>query len=118
MAHPIKIRINVTKILKDYIFEGKNGKYLDLVAWPNKNGTGQYGDTHFVSQDIPKEARAQGVQSPILGNLTLPEDEAPPARQQQPARRPATTTRKPPPGTIVYDEPSVADGMEEDSIFF
>lgn len=35
-----------------------------------------------------------------------------------PARRPATTTRKPPPGTIVYDEPSVADGMEDDPIPF
>jgi len=82
MARPIKIKINVTKILKEYIFEGKNGKYLNLVAWPNKNGTGQYGDTHFVSQDIPKEARDEGVQAPILGNLTLPEEEAPPPRQK------------------------------------
>lgn len=75
MARPIKIKINVTKILKEHIFEGKNGKYLNLVAWPNKNGTGQFGDTHFVSQDIPREAREQGVQAPILGNLTLPEEE-------------------------------------------
>ncbi len=34
MARPIKIKINVTRILKEYIFEGKNGKYLNLVAWP------------------------------------------------------------------------------------
>jgi len=87
MARPIKIKINVTKILKQYIFEGKNGKYLNLVAWPNKNGTGQFGDTHFVVQDLPKEARDEGIQAPILGNLTMPEDEAP-RQTARPAPRP------------------------------
>jgi hypothetical protein len=109
MARPIKIKINVTKILKEYIFEGKNGKYLNLVAWPNKNGTGQYGDTHFVSQDIPKEARDSGVQAPILGNLTLPEEEeAPPRQQTRPAHRP-NAPRRQPPGTIQYDEKDPGD---------
>jgi hypothetical protein len=75
MAKPIKIRINVKKILKKYIYEGKNGKYLNLVAWPNKNGQGQFGDTHFVTQDLPKDARDGGVQALIIGNLTLPEGE-------------------------------------------
>jgi hypothetical protein len=120
MARPIKIKINVTRILKEYIFEGKNGKYLNLVAWPNKNGTGQYGDTHFVSQDIPKEARDEGVQAPILGNLTLPEDEAP-ARQQPPQKRVIHQQAPPrlsPPGTIEYPEGPIADGMEDSDIPF
>jgi hypothetical protein len=117
MARPIKIKINVTRILKEYIFEGKNGKYLNLVAWPNKNGTGQYGDTHFVSQDIPKEARDEGVQAPILGNLTLPEDEAPARQQQRPAPRP-NAPRRSPPGTIEYPETPIADGMADDEIPF
>jgi hypothetical protein len=111
MARPIKIKINVTKILKDYIFEGKNGKYLNLVAWPNKNGTGQYGDTHFVSQDIPKEARDSGVQAPILGNLTLPEEEAAFRQQTRPAPRP-NAPRRQPPGTIQYDEPRPDTGED------
>lgn len=108
MARPIKIKINVTKILKEYIFEGKNGKYLNLVAFPNRNGTGQYGDTHFVSQDLPKEARDEGVQAPILGNLTLPEDEAPPRQQTRPAPR-TNAPRRQPPGTIQYEQPSYGD---------
>jgi len=117
MARPIKIKINVTKILKEYIYEGKKGKYLNLVAWPNKNGSGQYGDTHFVSQDIPKEARDAGVQAQILGNLTLPEDEAAPPRQQQrPA--PRQNSRPKPPGTIEYPAPQIEDGMEDDYIPF
>lgn len=107
MARPIKIKINVTKILKQYIFEGKNGKYLSLVAWPNKNGTGQFGDTHFVSQDLPKEARDEGIQAPILGNLTIPEDEAP-RQAARPAPRP----------NAARPAASAADGMEESEIPF
>lgn len=112
MARPIKIKVNVTKILKQYIFEGKNGKYLNLVAWPNKNGTGQYGDTHFVSQDLPKEARDEGIQAPILGNLTLPEDEAPPPRQQAARPAPRPNTARPAPSA------PIEDGMEDDDIPF
>ena len=115
MARPIKIKINVTRILKEYIFEGKNGKYLNLVAWPNKNGTGQFGDTHFVSQDLPKEAREQGVQAPILGNLTLPEEEAPPPPKGRETR--PNTTRRPQRGS--EPEPTTwKDQIDADDIPF
>ena len=114
MAQPIKIKINVTRILKEYLFEGKNGKYLDLVAWPNKNGAGQYGDTHFVVQDLPREARDKGEQGPILGNLTLPDDE-----QQQPRQKyqgDGRSERKPAPKR--EEEAPMRDGMEDDDIPF
>ena len=81
MARPIKLKINVTRILKDHLYAGKNGKYLDLVVWPNKNGPDQYGNTHFVCQELSKEARDAGEKGPIIGNLTLPADESPPQRQ-------------------------------------
>ena len=60
MARPIKLKINVTRILKEHLYEGKNGKYLDLVAWPNKNGPDQYGNTHMVCQELSREARDKG----------------------------------------------------------
>lgn len=75
MARPIKLKINVTRILKEHLYEGKNGKYLDLVAWPNKNGPDQYGNTHMVCQELSREARDKGERGPIIGNLTLPEEE-------------------------------------------
>lgn len=87
MARPIKLKINVTRILKDHLYAGKNGKYLDIVVWPNKNGPDQYGNTHFVCQELSKEARDAGEKGPIIGNLTLPEQEAPPARQAAPVRQ-------------------------------
>jgi hypothetical protein len=75
MARPIKLKINVKRILKDHLYEGKNGMYLDLVAWPNKNGPDQYGNTHMVCQELSREARDKGERGPIIGNLLLPEEE-------------------------------------------
>jgi len=94
MARPIKLKINVTRILKDHLYAGKNGKYLALVVWPNKSGPAQYGNTHFVCQELSKEARDAGEKGPIIGNLTLPEQEAPPARQTAPVRQQRQTTQQ------------------------
>lgn len=76
MPKPIVARINVTKILKQHLYDGKNGKYLNVAIFPNKNGKGQFGDTHFVTQEVSKEAREAGERGPIIGSLTMP-DEAP-----------------------------------------
>jgi hypothetical protein len=62
------IKINVTKIDKSALFDGKNGKYLDLVLFENKDGVDSYGNHGFVTQDIGKERRERGERGPILGN--------------------------------------------------
>jgi len=93
MARPIKLKINVTRILKEHLYEGKNGKYLDLVVWSNKNGPDQYGNTHFVCQELSKAARDAGEKGPIIGNLTLPVEETPPPRQAAPTRQQRQTTQ-------------------------
>jgi len=109
MAKPIKLKINVTRILKEHLYEGKNGKYLDLVVWPNKNGPDQYGNTHMVCQELGKAARDAGERGPIIGNLTLPENEEPaPAPKPNKYERSAKQSQA---------ESYTAD-MEEDSIPF
>jgi hypothetical protein len=60
--------INVSKIEKKYLFDGKNGKYLDLVFFENRDGKDQYGNDGFVTQGVPKVARDRGERGPILGN--------------------------------------------------
>ena len=62
------IKINVSKIDKDALYQGKNGKYLDLVLFENKDGVDQYGNHGFVVQDLPKSRRDAGEKGPILGN--------------------------------------------------
>ena len=113
MARPIKIKINVTRILKEHLFAGNNGNYLDLVAWPNKNGPDKHGNTHMVCQELNRAARDAGERGPILGNLLLPENEtpAPAAKPQQrpPARQQAQED---------YCTRPINDGMETDDIPF
>jgi hypothetical protein len=75
----------------------QNGSvYLSLEAVENKNGAGQYGDTHFVTEPTTKEERQSGMKLPIIGNgkewrdNPLQQQSRPAARteQRQPTREP------------------------------
>jgi hypothetical protein len=91
MANLIYIKIDVTKIDKARLFEGRNGaKYLDLVCVPTSNS--QYGDTHFITQSCSKEERQAGKKMPIIGNAK----EQPP-RQQRSDSTPFDGQKAPPP---------------------
>ena len=56
----IRAKINVSKILKDKLFKGEKGTYLDITLMENKDGTDQYGNDYMVVQDLGKEARERG----------------------------------------------------------
>jgi len=61
-------KIDVTKIDKARLFQGKNGaRYLDfaLIETPNN----QYGDSHMIVQSVSKDEREAGVKGNILGNI-------------------------------------------------
>jgi hypothetical protein len=77
--------INVTKIDKTALYEGKNGKYLSLVFFDSKEGPDQFGNDGFVTQDLGKERRMAGEKGPIIGNWKEVGTKAPtsaPARQE------------------------------------
>jgi hypothetical protein len=76
MSKPITISINLSKLDKRYFHEGKNGKYLNLAMFQNRDGAGTYGDTHYLVQDIPKEARDRGERGAIVGNAKVPDDDS------------------------------------------
>lgn len=92
------VKINVTRILKQHLFEGKAGKYLDLVLMENKDGPDQYGNDGFVIQGVSREARERGEKGPIIGNWRTVERKAPELKR----------TSKPSP------QPEPADGAPED----
>jgi len=62
------IRIDVTKIDKSAIYEGRSGKYIDVVMFDNREGADQYGNLGFVTQDLGKDRRLAGERGAILGN--------------------------------------------------
>jgi hypothetical protein len=67
------LNINVTKIDKGAIVQGKNGKYIDLALIANENDDAdQYGNHGFITQSISKERRDAGERGPIVGNFKLP----------------------------------------------
>jgi hypothetical protein len=100
MPNLLTIKIDVTKIDKARLFQGKNGaKYLDLVCIPSPND--KYGNTHFVTQSVTKEERQGGLKLPILGNAKemLPRDgyqDDAPAERSTPPRRSAPAPRQGP----------------------
>jgi len=68
MSIEFKAKIDVLKVLKQYLFQGKSGKYLDIVCFVNKDGKDKYENDGFIVQEISKEARQNGEKGPIIGN--------------------------------------------------
>lgn len=70
MAKLIAIKIDVTKIDKERLFQGKKGSYLDATVFLNDE-EGQYGDNGMITQSVSKEEREAGVKGNILGNVKI-----------------------------------------------
>jgi hypothetical protein len=81
----IKYKIDVTKIVKDLLYKGEKGTYLNGVFFDNKNGPGEYGDDGYIVQDISKEARERGEKGPIIGNWRHLQTKSTPAHKPAPA---------------------------------
>jgi hypothetical protein len=86
----ITLKIDVTKILKDEMYHStkpnpKNGGkcpvYLDCAVFANKDGQDDYGNTHYIVQNLSKETRAKDpkARGPIIGNAKVPVSAAKPA---------------------------------------
>ena len=87
---PKKAKIDVTKIVKEYLFKANSGAvYLDVVMWPSD---GKYGDDHMIVQDIPREKREAGEKGAILGNATLNDEEPAPKQEQSSSPTPEDDT--------------------------
>lgn len=68
----ISLKIDVTKIDKARLFAAQSGaKYLDMTTFVDLDNPGQYGDHGFISQNVSKEERQQGVKGEILGNAKV-----------------------------------------------
>ena len=81
---PIKFYLRLSQLDKARFFKAKNGDTCcAFVAWKNDKPS-DFGDTHTIRQ---QKAKDEDVKLPIVGNLTIPDDE-PPRRQAPPVSRP------------------------------
>ena len=67
----ISIKLDVTKIDKNRIFQGAKGKYIDLTTFIDTENPSTWGDHGFISQTVTKAEREQGIKTPILGNCKV-----------------------------------------------
>ena len=70
MSKIIGLNINLSKIDKSRIVDGKKGKYLDAVVML-RDQPDQYGNDGMIVQSISKEERDRGLQGEILGNCKI-----------------------------------------------
>lgn len=67
----ISISIDVSKIDKTKLIQGKKGMYMDLTTFIDLENPGPYGDHGFITQSLKEEEREQGMKNPILGNCKV-----------------------------------------------
>lgn len=69
----LTIRVDLEKVLKEHIYQGAKGKYLNLVLFNTPEN--QFGNDYVVKQDIPQDKQPEDG-APILGNAKcwLPND--------------------------------------------
>lgn len=121
MSQPqhIILKLDVSKIVKEWLFKGQKGTYLDLVVYEN-DATDQYGNSHVVKQSPSKDLRDQGTKPIIIGNGKWMNaggrQPAQPSRGQ-PATRQAHAGqpqgRRAPSGTIQYAPPQPDTGDDQ-----
>ena len=70
MASIISGNINLSKINKDKIYEGKKGKYYPVTVVIN-NEVGEYGDSGYVMTEQSKEEREMKADKQYLGNAKV-----------------------------------------------
>jgi hypothetical protein len=67
----VSLKIDVTKIDKVRLFKGEKGTYLDCTTFIDIDEKDQYENNGFISQDVSKEEKNNGVQGNILGNCKV-----------------------------------------------
>ena len=68
MGKIINVKVDVTKLDKSKFYKGEKGTYANLTIAENKDGVGQYGDTHYVFESQSKEERESGEAKNYVGN--------------------------------------------------
>ena len=70
MASIISANIDLTKIDKAKIYEGKKGKYYPITVVLNDE-PGQYGDSGYIMTEQTKDERDAKTQKQYLGNVKV-----------------------------------------------
>jgi len=109
-------RINVQQLIKEAMFKGAKGTYLDFKVFIEVDVQDQFGNNGMITQELSKEARDRGEKGPILGNVKVFwNDAGQQAVQQQQQQRQAPQQA---PQQQQYQAPHSSEFDGDDSIPF
>jgi single-stranded DNA-binding protein len=83
----ISLKIDVSKIDKNRLFNGAKGTYLDATVFIDIDQKDQYENNGMITQSVSKEEKAQNIRGNILGNCKVFWNEAGSQGQQQPMQQ-------------------------------
>ena len=67
----ISASIDVTKIDKSKLIDGKKGTYLNITTFVNLDEKDQYDNNGMITQSVSQEEREAGTRGAILGNTKV-----------------------------------------------
>lgn len=73
-----KVKALIIPLEANYLETNANGSvYLNIAAWEKETQYSTHYITHNLKKDLREKLKAEGVQTPILGNLVVKNNEAP-----------------------------------------
>lgn len=67
-TYGVNLKIDVSKILKDKMYKGEKGVYLDATVFVNTDEKDQYDNNGMITQNWKDQQKGEG---PILGNCKV-----------------------------------------------
>lgn len=105
----IRAKIDLKKILTEYVYKGEKGNYIDVTLLENRDGVDRFGNNFMVVQDLGKDARTAGKKGPILGNAKYVGTGQPAPRDAEPKTDTYTHMKEKPPARSATQSQAEAD---------
>lgn len=67
-TYGVNLKIDVSKIIKDKMYKGEKGTYLDATVFVNTDEKDQYDNNGMITQNWKDQQKGEG---PILGNCRV-----------------------------------------------
>jgi len=107
-TYGVNLKIDVSKIMKEKMFKGQKGTYLDATVFLNADEKDQYDNNGMITQNWKEQQKGEG---PILGNATVFWRDDNQQRRQQPAQN------RQPQGPAQGSMPEPIDDFDDDIPF-
>lgn len=73
-----KVKALIIPLEANYLEQHSNGSiYLNIAAWEKETQYSTHYITHNLKKDLREKLKAEGIQTPILGNLVVKNNETP-----------------------------------------